>query len=51
MFFVLVVLEEGTILRSFSYLCRSSYSECGCKILVNLMAYLSNGGCSWSIVD
>jgi hypothetical protein len=51
LFFVFVILEEGTVLRSFLYLCRNSHSECGCEIFVNLMAYLSSDGCSWSVVD
>ena len=42
--FVFVHLEEGTTLRSFLYLCRNSHSECGCKIFVILMTYLSSDG-------
>jgi hypothetical protein len=50
-FLFFVLLEEGTKLRKFVYLCGNSHSECGCKMLVNLMAYLSSDGCSWSVVD
>jgi hypothetical protein len=50
-FFVSVLSEEGNILRSFSYLCRNSHPECGCKLLVNLMVYLSSDGCCWNVVD